>query len=564
MVDLQLFTERLEDVGGILTASDAPGGYWGELEQDLFLNLLRQVEEGTNFDHEVLGFFENQERQDLYPYITDVSGRCAWHSLLSKRTEGGVAVDVGAGLGAITQFFSGHYETVYSIEACRERCLFLLQRKIKMKLDNVTIIHGCIRRLPFADGSVDLLACNGVLEWIGAGTTGDVRQVQLQFLREIHRVLKDDGILYVGIENRIALNYFLGAVDHSGMKFTSLMPRRVADMWMTMKDRSRDRSNFSVETKSSGYRTYTYTKNGYDKLLREAGFTSNKFYSVDPSYDLPVIAVPESMETEPARSFISFFRPGASRFVPRGLCSNYFIFAGKREVSQKLAHIPVYYGFYDTCTLDRDFITRTSLTGTVRMEPLVHGKTLLDLSGIEKRALVAPCICESLKDFVRQPHAVRADERCDDLGRILKETVGTIIGTSDLDMMMDSITSFHTGKTYHGDFWVGNIIKTQGGGFVAIDPEPQPFGSLDLDLVDFVTDYVINMRNKEFALDIHAILEEVTTSTEKELFDLFRLSLVRQVIRYSPFHRSNVLIYRYKDLLRDFERSQGASLMDLI
>ena len=562
MVDLQLFTEKLEDIGGILTASDAPGGYWGELEKDLFLVLLRQVEEGTNFDQEVLRFFENQERQDLYPYITDVSGRGAWHSLLSNRTKGGIAVDVGAGLGAITEFLSGRYEKVYSIEACRERCQFLLQRKIKKKLDNVNIIHGCIRGLPFADGSVDLVACNGVLEWVGAGTTGDVRQAQLQFLREIHRVLKKDGILYVGIENRIALNYFLGAVDHSGMKFTSLMPRRVADMCMTLKERSRGRSNFSVETVSSGYRTYTYTKNGYDTLLREAGFISNEFYSVDPSYDLPVIAVPERMKTEPARSFKSFFRPGFSRFVPRGLCSNYFIFAGKGDVSQKLSLIPVYYGFYDTCTLDRDYIARTSLTGTVRMEPLVRGKTLLDLSGTGKRALVASCICECLKEFVRQPHAVRADEKCDDLGRILKETVGPIVGSSDLEMMMDSITSCHTGKTYHGDFWVGNIIKTKGGRFVAIDPEPQPFGSPNLDLVDFVTDYVINKRNKEYALDISVLLEEVTT--EEELLNLFRLSLVRQVIRYSPFHRSNVLIYRYMDLLRDFERSKGASLMDLI
>ena len=79
--------------------------------------------------------------------------------------------------------------------------------------------------LPLAENSFDLVIVNGVLEWVGEwDLTVDPRTVQVNFLKKILRLLKDDGILLIGIENRIGWGLFLGGEDHSGMAYTSLVP----------------------------------------------------------------------------------------------------------------------------------------------------------------------------------------------------------------------------------------------------------------------------------------------------------------------------------------------------
>ena len=126
--------------------------------------------------------------------------------------------------------------------------------------------------LPFRTGTFDAVVLNGVLEWVPVTAVGAPRQCQLAMLRELRRLLKTNGQLYVGIENRVGLKYFRGAIDeHSHLKFTSLMPRRLANAW------SRARRN-------QDYRTYTYSRRGYAKLLREAGFTQVDFYCPYPDY----------------------------------------------------------------------------------------------------------------------------------------------------------------------------------------------------------------------------------------------------------------------------------------
>jgi SAM-dependent methyltransferase len=122
---------------------------------------------------------------------------------------------------------------------------------------------------------------NGLLEWLGAGKdTGCPKKIQIEVLQKMKSLLKPGGHLYIGIENRFALSLLTGrGLDHTGLRFTSILPRFLADSYAKLRKRG-------------SYRTYTYSRLGYIKLLREAGFKNVDFYLPWPGYNDPRIIVP--------------------------------------------------------------------------------------------------------------------------------------------------------------------------------------------------------------------------------------------------------------------------------
>ncbi|MEK7138176.1 MAG: hypothetical protein AAB787_01575, partial [Patescibacteria group bacterium] len=101
---------------------------------------------------------------------------------------------------------------------------------------------------------------------------------QIECLKTCKKLLKKGGFLYIGIENRFAAAYLRG-IDHSGLRFTSYMPRWLANIFTKLK-------------KGHRYDTYTYNVSGYRKLLKSAGFDDPNFYLVYPGYNLPRIIIP--------------------------------------------------------------------------------------------------------------------------------------------------------------------------------------------------------------------------------------------------------------------------------
>ena len=541
-----------ESSAGYLVSSGASPEYWGELPQAEFSGLLDRIESENDFDVTIFQYFAGHSRKDLFPYITDCWGRGSWHALLAS-AECGVAVDLGAGLGAITEYLSGQYHQVFSIEGCKERCRFLALRKARKRLENVTIINGDVYQLPFADGSVDLVACNGVLEWVGLGSAGRVDDVQIQVLQEIRRVLKPDGVLYVGIENRWALAYFLGLPDHSGLRFTSLVPRWMASLLMRLQT---PRTWFSVDAMKSCYRTYTYGRRGYDALLRKAGFVHNSCFSVEPSYDLPAYSYP----AEGCGALIKmFYRLFGSRLIPRFLhqrfCSCFFLFASKLEKNDKFKSEPVFFGFREQCTLEGNSVIRLDQPGNRTEEPVLPGRNLLQLSRIARKRVTAE---ELIKAFEKFPLNQRSSNSVSDLPELLDlldRLVFPLLSVVTINKVKKSLTFRYFDRHYHGDFWIGNLLQDESDGqIVLIDPEKQMFGSPELDMVDFIVDYAINSRSTAgFTVDLGRLRDYCDFKNCSE--ELFLLSIVRQILRYSPFHRSNVFAYRYLSILQEWERT---------
>ncbi len=192
-------------------------------------------------------------------------------------------LDLGAGWGAVACTLAPITGAVTAVDTNPHTLRFVEIRARQSGIHNlypVRIDPLDDGRLPFPDDAFDIAIMNGVLEWVGEAST-DLSPVQAQMrcLQEVRRVLRPSGTLFVGIENRYAFGYFLGARDHSRVPYTSLMPRPLANV-------------FTRLLLSRPYRTYTYSLQGYRHLLSAAGFTEPEPYIALPSYRDPEYILP--------------------------------------------------------------------------------------------------------------------------------------------------------------------------------------------------------------------------------------------------------------------------------
>lgn len=246
--------------------------------------LLQEIDE-LGYEKGLGNFLERNP--SLTRYLTD-KRRADWISHCLGRKNDRV-LDIGSGLGNTSEILSHIFHEVYSLEAVKERIEFQRRRFRHAVISNITMIRGNAIELPFPDDYFDVVICNGVLEWIGMMNTNlRPRHAQVAFLKEIRRVLKNGGCLYVGIENRFGFQYFLGRDDHSGLPFTNFLPRGLANI--IVKQFGNAGGGYGDKTRKKkeihGYYTYTYTLSGYRSLFEEAGFKS-KAYWVLPTYNEP-------------------------------------------------------------------------------------------------------------------------------------------------------------------------------------------------------------------------------------------------------------------------------------
>jgi len=117
------------------------------------------------------------------------------------------------------------------------------------------------------------------MDWNLVYTHGGPQDAQMEALRRVYYHLKNDGYLYIGIENRFGFQYLLGGKDHNGLPFVSLLPRFMANL-------------LSKRFAGEPYTTYQYSIYGYKKALQEVGFSEIKFYAPLPQYRTPLFYIP--------------------------------------------------------------------------------------------------------------------------------------------------------------------------------------------------------------------------------------------------------------------------------
>jgi SAM-dependent methyltransferase len=171
---------------------------------------------------------------------------------------GTVALEIGAGCGAITRYLGEQCAQVDALEPVLSRARAARERV--RDLDHVKVFVGSLPDIP-ALPTYDLVVVVGVLEYIGGGAAD--LEAQRAFLHQVQEVLRPGGTMILAIENKLGVKYLAGAgEDHTG---------RVYD---------------SVEGYPAGTIARTFSRAELDVLLCGAGLAP-QFFSAFPDYKLP-------------------------------------------------------------------------------------------------------------------------------------------------------------------------------------------------------------------------------------------------------------------------------------
>lgn len=264
---------RYDSKYGIPILSKDTEFFYGEIAQPVMQHLISRTQT-LGWDKAFIELLKTTEAgysSHLMNYVTNES-RAGWKYLLDIGAKSKV-LDLGCGWGSTSISLSRTVAEVVAMDLTIERLVLLRERALLQGRTNIEYVCGgdtpC---LPFPSEYFDAVILNGVLEWVPESRNGDPRNNQLNFLKEVARILSPTGQAYIGIENRLSYRYLMGQrEDHTGLRYGALLPRRISN-W------------YSQLVRSKPYRTYTYSIWGYKRLLKKAGFLEARFYAPIPDY----------------------------------------------------------------------------------------------------------------------------------------------------------------------------------------------------------------------------------------------------------------------------------------
>ena len=187
--------------------------------------------------------------------------------------EGADVLEIGPGFGQFTDKIAQKAKSVDVLEVDSDQADFIREKLRQEAITNVTVTTGgadC--RLPYAAASFDLAILNLVLEWCATRLTEPHEEAQLRLLREIARVLRPGGKLYIATKNRFAVRYLIGKPDehYRNMRFGSALPRWFAEGLHRQRSRGR-----------------LYSWRGLRRLLEDAGFNVEQSWWAAPEMRYP-------------------------------------------------------------------------------------------------------------------------------------------------------------------------------------------------------------------------------------------------------------------------------------
>lgn len=225
----------------------------GEIE-DLLVDIIAN-HEPENYVEAIKKYFN----WSVYYHLTHTRKNILnWYSFDKEAS----VLEIGCGLGAITNVLCENCKEVTAVELSRKRAVGALLRC--REKENLEIIVGNLNDIKF-EKKFDYITLIGVLEYQGSYT--DTENPYADFLKKVKDLLKPEGKLLIAIENQYGLKYWCGArEDHTGLPFEGLNQYEL-----------------------SGKKVRTFSKAELDSLVKECGFEKTFFYYPMPDYKLPAV-----------------------------------------------------------------------------------------------------------------------------------------------------------------------------------------------------------------------------------------------------------------------------------
>lgn len=126
-----------------------------------------------------------------------------------------ICLDIGGSAGYVAKALSPFVDKVFVIDIDEHALEF---GKKNNHAKNIVYKTGDAMKLDFKDKSIDIIICNQVYEHIPN---------HKQLIKEIYRVLKDNGICYFGGNNR-----FIIMEPHYRLPFLSWFPKKLANIYI--------------------------------------------------------------------------------------------------------------------------------------------------------------------------------------------------------------------------------------------------------------------------------------------------------------------------------------------
>lgn len=186
------------------------------------------------------------------------------------------ALDYGAGYGGVSRHLATIFNEVVALDEAMHRIRFLGTMARQDGITNIRLVcHNRTESLPFEDNTFDAVVLTGVLEYLPLSRPAlSPFDAQTIALREIRRIVRPGGLLQIETKNAMGWQYWLGARDHNGIPFASLLPLGLAN-------------RLSLARRGKPYRIVNYCLPGYRRLLHGAGWKQVRFRWPYPGYQDP-------------------------------------------------------------------------------------------------------------------------------------------------------------------------------------------------------------------------------------------------------------------------------------